>query len=260
MNNENIKKQIQYSRTYRYIKFNKINMFLGIFLCILPLCLLVVFYYTEITLFISRIAMHVLNPLFMENVLSIETAEFIIWLGPVHYLSLPGKFPSIGFIWLNLFVTLVSLFLLSTVVKTRPLTIFLSISLWVHVCSAVFFTFFSEYFPYDATEYSGLYIKQQVGIYFFIPIIIGVALIMLPVNFFKAWLTIAFCALYSFIFGIVRYITFMFILSKISIIYMASLFFSFGPFIDFLYLVCIYSLVASNTAVELKRNKGVWRW
>lgn len=122
------------------------------------------------------------------------------------------------------------------------------------------FTFIPEYFPYDATEYSSLYIKQQVGIYFFVPIIIGIAVCMLPINFVKSWITIAFCAVYSFIFGIVRYITFMFILSKVSLMYMASLFFSFGPFIDFLYLVCIYSLLASSTADKLKRNKGVWRW
>lgn len=246
MKKEILKKQIQYSRTYRYIEMDKINVFLGVFLSIIPLCLLVLFYYPQITLFISQFTMKVLSPIFHENVLAIESSDFLKWFGPVYYLSLPGRFPSIVFIWLNLLITLISLFLLSSVVKTRPLTIF--------------FTFIPEYFPYDATEYSSLYIKQQVGIYFFVPIIIGIAVCMLPINFVKSWITIAFCAVYSFIFGIVRYITFMFILSKVSLMYMASLFFSFGPFIDFLYLVCIYSLLASSTADKLKRNKGVWRW
>ena len=178
-----LKKQIQYSRTYRYIEMDKINVFLGVFLSIIPLCLLVLFYYPQITLFISQFTMKVLSPIFHENVLAIESSDFLKWFGPVYYLSLPGRFPSIVFIWLNLLITLISLFLLSSVVKTRPLTIFLSISLWVHVCSAIFFTFIPEYFPYDATEYSSLYIKQQVGIYFFVPIIIGIAVCMLPINF-----------------------------------------------------------------------------
>ena len=39
-----LKKQIQYSRTYRYIEMDKINVFLGVFLSIIPLCLLVLFY------------------------------------------------------------------------------------------------------------------------------------------------------------------------------------------------------------------------
>lgn len=81
--------------------------------------------------------------------------------------------------------------LLSSVVKTRPLTIFCR-----SVCGYMFvllsFTFIPEYFPYDATEYSSLYIKQQVGIYFFVPIIIGIAVCMLPINFVKSWITIAF--------------------------------------------------------------------
>lgn len=260
MNSENVKKQIQYSRTYRHIEMNKFNVFLGIVVGILPFCLLVAFCYPQITLFISQVTMYVLSPLFTENVLTIANADFLKWFGPVYYLALPGTFPSIIFIWLNLLLTLIALFILSSVAKTRPLTIFLSISLWVHVCSCLFFTFLPEYFPYDATEYSGLYIKQQVGIYFFVPIIIGLPIIMLPINFFKSWLTIVCCVAYSFIFGIVRYITFMFVLSKVSLMYMASLFFSFGPFIDFLYLVCIYSLLASSTAGNLKRTKEVWRW
>ena len=44
MKKEILKKQIQYSRTYRYIEMDKINVFLGVFLSIIPLCLLVLFY------------------------------------------------------------------------------------------------------------------------------------------------------------------------------------------------------------------------
>ena len=99
---------------------DKINVFLGVFLSIILLCLLVLFYYHQITLFISQFTMKVLSPIFHENVLAIESSDFLKWFGPVYYLSLPGRFPSIVFIWLNLLITLISLFLLSSVVKTRP--------------------------------------------------------------------------------------------------------------------------------------------
>ena len=256
MKKEILKKQIQYSRTYRYIEMDKINVFLGVFLSIIPLCLLVLFYYPQITLFISQFTMKVLSPIFHENVLAIESSDFLKWFGPVYYLSLPGRFPSIVFIWLNLLITLISLFLLSSVVKTRPLTIFLSISLWVHVCSAIFFTFIPEYFPYDATEYSSLYIKQQVGIYFFVPIIIGIAVLhCLPYKLLLSLgLTICFfvACLFFLSLAFVRYIHFLCsFLSKVSLMYMASLFFSFGPFIDFFvfslhFIVCLPAVPQIN--------------
>lgn len=76
-----LKKQIQYSRTYRYIEMDKINVFLGVFLSIIPLCLLVLFYYPQITLFISQFTMKVLSPIFHENVLAIESSDFLSGLG-----------------------------------------------------------------------------------------------------------------------------------------------------------------------------------
>ena len=77
MKKQILKKQIQYSRTYRYIEMDKINVFLGVFLSIIPLCLLVLFYYPQITLFISQFTMKVLSPIFHENVLAIESSDFL---------------------------------------------------------------------------------------------------------------------------------------------------------------------------------------
>ena len=68
--------------------------------------------------------------------------------------------------------------------------------------------------------------------------------------------------LYSLVFGIIRYILFLYVLQRFSVLYMALMFFVFGPFFDFLYLVGIYSIFI-NKMIELyesQAGKDEWLW
>ena len=66
----------------------------------------------------------------------------------------------------------------------------------------------------------------------------------------------------AYTFGIIRYILFLYILQRFSVLYMALMFFVFGPFFDFLYLVGIYSIFM-NKMIELyesQAGKDEWLW
>jgi hypothetical protein len=94
----------------------------------------------------------------------------------------------------------------------------------------------------------------------FLPLILSMAILLFPTRIFPKLALILVTLVYSIIFGTLRYIIFLFILSKFSIIYMALLFFCFGPLIDFVYIVGIYSYYGSRHAINLRKNRTVWKW
>lgn len=55
-------------------------------------------------------------------------------------------------------------------------------------------------------------------------------------------LTLLAVMLYSIVFGTVRYVIFIWLLYRFSVIYMAFFYFIIGPMFDFLYLVMIYAV------------------
>jgi hypothetical protein len=130
----------------------------------------------------------------------------------------------------------------------------------IHTVSSLYFLLFPAYFPYTGSDYSQLYMLQEVGIWFFMPVIMGLAILPMPASIlYKAGIMLL-IYLYSLLFGLVRYIVFLMIISKISMIYMAVLFFALGPLIDFLYSVGIYSLYVNKIARRLAEDFSIWRW
>jgi hypothetical protein len=96
-------------------------------------------------------------------------------------------------------------------------------------------------FPYSMLKFSELYITTEVGMWFFVPVIMGVALLPIPAGIGSKWLIMVVTILYSIVFGIVRYVVFLFVIVKFSYIFMPVLYFCFGPLVDFVYIVGIYS-------------------
>jgi hypothetical protein len=127
----------------------------------------------------------------------------------------------------------------------------------------VFFFFGTSLFPYSATVYSELYVKQQVGIWLCFLLISGLVTALLGTgNVFLRIVTLVGIMAYSFVFGFVRYFVFMYIVSNVSVLYMAALFFALGPFFDFMYLVFIYGMYVEKIIDVYDSDKGrdVWQW
>jgi len=252
------KSVILYHRSYRKISSSARPFVLQFFFIALPLSLTVAFLYPQITKGICLIAKAILTPYFRHDSLTIVSYPYIT--GNASYVTLPDKFPSILLSLLNAIVSLLLLVLLPRVKYFKPLVIFCIVVTFIMFLSSVFFIFIPDQFPYQASDYSDLYIKQQISIWFFVPVIMGLAVLPLPASLPSKVITMLATLAYSLIFGAVRYVVFLFIIGKASLLYMAILFFVLGPLVDFVYIVGIYCIYAARLAKKIKGNFTLWKW
>lgn len=256
---------IYFSRTYRHFKVNSKEQLIYVFALIVPTIVLFLLFYTEISHFICNLLIPPLSKVFPQESLIVSSTEFLPLFGNVHFLTLPNLLPVYNEILFNLFISIV-LFVLSLLAnkkknKNTPLPIYFAFVLLIHIISCIYFLFARDYFPYTATEFSELYMKQQIVIWFsliflsgFVLGVIGYGKVAVRMILFAILIT------YSFIFGIVRYLAFSYIISAGSSLYMASLFFTFGPLYDFLYFVFFYSVFINREIRYFGYGEGRNRW
>lgn len=263
-NQVKLKKKIYLSRSYRRLKVDRVSQNLYLFLWLIPCLIIFLYTYSKITFYLTDLAYLSLSPYLALNEMGKEFSDFLPCFGGTYYLTLPDALPDNKFIAVNMFSSLSILFVCVTGRRSgHPLSIFISMAMFTHMVSCVYFFLGSDYFPYTNTDYSELYIKQQVGIWLSFLTIAGLITAFLGIgSIFRRILTFSGIMMYSFIFGTIRYIVFLFILSKVSMLYMALMFFSFGPFFDFLYLVYIYGLYVEKVIAvsESQEGRGVWEW
>lgn len=251
---------ILYHRSYRKISGSFKLFLLQMALAVAPVSLAGLWFYPEITHGICHVAEYVLQPHFPQSSLKIVEQTFLVGIGDYSFLSLPGTFPSPFLCQVNAAVCLAALFVLNKIERAKPIIVFLIMVALIQLLSAGFILAFPQHFPYDATEYSRLYIIQQISLFFFIPLVAGVAILPLPspigLKFIIVWTTVV----YSLIFGTLRYIVFLYFLSTFSVLYMAVIFFMMGPLVDFIYISGIYSVFAAYVAKKMKGDAEIWKW
>lgn len=257
------KKIIYYARTYRHLKSNFVKNIIYMLLLVLPCLVLLILNLQNLTGFISETGVKILGRVFPGIPMYIDVDEFSI-LGMIEYIDMPTVYPDFPFVLLNLGIVLVMIFLLgSGKRKGTPLTIYFMLSIITHVVNCVYFIFAANHFPYLASQYSNLYMKQQIGIWLTFIVMSGMVTCIVGSRgyLYKA---ITFFAIigYSLLFGSVRYILFLYLLQQFSILYMALMFFVFGPLFDFLYLVSIYSIFINKMVKIYNHGKGRedWLW
>jgi hypothetical protein len=252
------KSVILYHRSYRKISGSVGSFFLQFLFLALPFSLIIALFYPEITRAVCLIAHVTLSPYFPLDTVRIIETPYVI--GDISVIHLPGRFPSILTSLINAIVCLILLVCLPKIEKAKPLITFCIVVAFINFASSLFFLFSPHRFPYELADYSELYIKQQIGIWFFVPVIMGFAMLPLPSSLISKSMTMLLTVFYSLVFGTVRYVVFLFILAKVSLLYMAMLFFVFGPLIDFVYIVGIYSIHAMRLAKKIKGDFGFWKW
>lgn len=216
-----------------------------------------------LTLTISEFGTKVLGTIYPGILMSIQESEFSV-LGTMSFIKMPSVVPDRTFAFINLLVILAVVILLLLFKKTnRPLAMYVLLCLFIHTINCVYFIFAPNDFPYSIEQFSDLYMKQQIGIWLTFIILFGTVTAFLGKRGF-GWKALAFFStvIYSLVFGSVRYILFLYILQKFSILYMAVMFFVFGPLFDFLYLVAIYSLLINKliSIYDSKEGSGDWKW
>lgn len=258
--NNTAKAVMLYHRAYRILP-GSVKVFLLQFICCaLPFSAVTILFYPQITHLLCQITEFILAPYFLPGTVWIAEMPYISSIGQISFLALPGKIPGFPFSLGNALVSLLLLIVLPFINHAKPLVIFAIMLSFVHLLSSLFFLFIPELFPYGAADYSQLYMLQQVSIWFFVPIITGLALLPLPSPITAKCVTMVITCIYSLIFGTVRYAVFLFIVAKISLIYMAIIFFALGPLIDFVYVVGIYSVHINWLANKMKGDFKLWKW
>jgi len=252
------KKIIYYHRAYRKITRSLKASLFELLAVSIPFSLLILFGYPWITRFMSHIAKVVLLPHFPLD--TIRITEKVFFLGNISFIDINGSYPSAVLSFINSLVSLGLIAFLPVVKKNKNIAIYIIFLASINLISSLFFIASPYEFPYTATDFSEFYVTSEISMWLFIPFILGMAVILLPSSLFPKVVLIAFAILYSIIFGTLRYIIFLFVVSKYSIIYMALLFFAFGPLIDFVYIVGIYSFYNSRLANDLKVSNTVWKW
>jgi hypothetical protein len=216
-----------------------------------------------LTFTISKIATRILGREFPGVSMTIRESSYSI-LGTMAYIDMPDIYPNLPFILLNILtVVILILFLGSGRRKGKPIAIFFMLSLLIHMITCVYFLFAQTEFPYSIGQFSDLYMKQQIGIWITFTILAGIVTGFLGGRgYLYKVLAFATIMIYSILFGGIRYILFLYILHRFSLLYMGLMFFSFGPLFDFLYLVAIYALLTDKLTrmYDSQKGRAEWKW
>ncbi len=251
---------IFYHRAYRRASIRGKYLFLEFIFLLLPLLITILFLYPEITFLINRFAKSIL--LSSLPTADIEIIRKSYMFSSVYILGLNGKYPSVMLSFSLFLFSLLSISLTPMTKIPRPIVAWVIFVSSINLISSIFFVLSPSIFPYDIENFSEFYIKTEVSIWLFVPILMGTTLLFIPSNILVRFSIVALTLLYSVVFGTLRYAVFLYILKKFSYIFMPLLFFAFGPLMDFTYMVGIYSLYCS--IIARKRNNraeiGVWRW
>lgn len=257
------KKQIFYARTYRKISANRTKCLVYMGVVTLIGILAAWQHMSELTEAITRLAAEVLT----EN-----NPDMPMWtmhktyplIGDIRYLGSETTYPTFGFCLANAAVSFAAIVILVSMPwRGRPIPIYFILCFGIHMINSLWFVFAEEYFPYTLTDYSKLYMLQEIGVWIVFFIMTGAVTVIIG-DKGTVWklLTLIAVMVYSVVFGAVRYVACMYLLYKYSIIYMALCYFVLGAMFDFTYLVMIYGFFV-NRMVRLydsRKGKGAWKW
>ncbi|SNZ11241.1 hypothetical protein SAMN06265353_0178 [Hydrogenobacter hydrogenophilus] len=249
---------VGYARFGRVLKFNKYLFLLQLTLLVFVFEFLVIFFLEDYFKVLSNIARRILEDSY--------TGSYKFLNLTLEYSVSHGRLPTLQESFTYLILSL--LFLLFLIRKLNPLPKY--ISAWfiyiafVYFVSSCYFVLFLDSFPYTERDFATLYILQQMGVFIFIPFVLGLSLSIFTFSWLNLLLnaiTISLSLMYSSVFGGVRYIVFAYILKNFSYIHMPAMFFLFGPLLDFIYIVSFYSLCLYMTLRLLqKRREAFYQW
>lgn len=255
------KSRIYYSRTYRHLKVNYWRIGLFFIFFVIPAVVLFLLSYSDI----SRVVVEQVQDIAVNYIdaekMSVGRTEFLPLLGDLYYISVEGFLPSKDLSLMHLLITLfVGIIVNFSFKNSMHVRMYLFVFLFIHLTSSVYMYFLADKFPYTLSDYSELYMKQQIGIWLSIFTIITLLSGVINYTGFSKFVFVLTATIYSFVFGIIRYAVFLGVMHNFSVIYMTTFFFSLGPFIDFLYLVWMYSLFMRFITARFSDGRGVVKW
>lgn len=252
-----VKQVIYYHRSYRMIEKPSPIEFGVIGLFALGLMTAILFLYPRLTSLMTELARRSV-PALVSSQTRLVREPFLT--GPITVPDMPGKFPSLELCFAFLVVSGAVIAIAPRTRLHRPVAIWLGFGAAIGLISAVIFGFWPPYYPYYIQSFSMLYMKMEIGLWLFIPAVMGVAFLPLPSSLSFRLSGMAVTLAYMVAMGVVRYAFFVAVLVRFSYLFMAFLYFVLGPFLDFVLAVGLYSYFASRISRKVRRGLGVWRW
>ncbi|MGE5343943.1 MAG: hypothetical protein ACM3SY_20925 [Candidatus Omnitrophota bacterium] len=254
------KTKIRYHRSYRKLKPKSLT-YIGLILVpmIAGIDALIILVIKPTTRIICEITQQVLSTVISLPLIRIVPRTYLY--NEIFIINFPGRYPSTAVSILTAIGSLTVLFLI--LARNKPIDpkyVWLTFIFFIMLVSALYFTFFSGYFPYNLEIFSELYIKTEIAIWVIIPIVLSLALLPFPIPEYKKVAAILLTLGYSVVFCLVRYMVFLYVLRQFSYLYMALMFFILGPFLDFIYIVGSYSLCIATASLKSSKDMELWNW
>jgi hypothetical protein len=113
---------------------------------------------------------------------------------------------------------------------------------------------------YEALEFSQLYIHAIALTWIVIPVFIGLSSLIFPFNpLDRIGIALA-CLVWDIAFATLRYAVFLYILAHTGAVAMAGLYLIYGPLLDCLPIIAIFSLFLVTLSHRIKRDGESWSW
>ncbi len=253
-----MKAEIYLHRSFKKLYIPDRYIFLKFLLITFPLVLAVYSLLPGLTRLMSSSAQYTFSPSGASSGTEIFQKSYL--LRDISVLDFPQGYSSPTFSLILLLVSLLSIVVILRIRIPKPVVLWIVFISSINIVSSIFFILCPSKFPYDSRQFSELYVLTEINIWFLAPVITGMAITPLPSTLFSKLVVNISVLFYSLVFGIVRYAVFLNILSKISFLFMAVLFFAFGPLLDFFYMVGIYSFYLCRISKKAGNNLEIWKW
>ena len=255
------KERIFYHRAYKKIHTTDTALatFVKFLVLVIPFDFVIIRFHPEITNIIALCVRFLLLKIGYSPETVIATWPFLY--KEVYILDLPSVYPTTAFSVLILILSiLIPLVALRIKRLPKSLAIWIAFVCFTNLLSAAFFLLLPSKFPHTIYTFSDLYMKTEIGMWIFIPVILAIALTPLPSSMLEKFSLVLIVEAYSIVFGTLRYAIFLIVLEKFSFLFMAMLFFNFGPFFDFVYVVGFYALYLRGLTKRLATDMERWKW
>jgi len=245
-------------RSYRKLQYGSVSgRMISHFIVFAILAVLTFIFLGKLSYLYTGLAAKLVNGRLADlNMESIRLFYSNVWI-----LNAQGSYPSQSQLFIVALVSII-LWIVMLVVKKIPLPIRLGIKVLgvINLVGCIYFWLWADKFPYILRDMSELYLSAEIGMWFAIPLMLLFALLPIPVPLVYKIMLVIFTLIYTFVFGFIRYALFVMIIAKYSYLWMALLYFVFGAFFDFAFMMAFYSYFISLAAPGIFRKERIWRW
>ena len=254
-----MRERVLYHRAYKKVEATDTSVLVRFFALVLLIDILIIKFHPDLTRAISSFCAYILKAAGYEP--TIVLTDWALLYEKIYLTDLQATYPAPVLSAAVFFLSIMAMLILPRVKRIpKPIAIWLGFLCFINLVSATFFIFIPHLFPYSTLIFSDLYMKTEIGIWLFIPVLLGMALHPIPRGITEKFALILAVEIYSIAFAAVRYTVFLYIFRELSVLFMAVLFFAFGPLFDFVYVVGSYSVYTSWVAKKLSKRTERWRW